>query len=456
MPTHKHSITLRLSFIYTLIAFITVTVTGLVLYLILASSFNTDSKQFFQNELHVLNNILAQKPINIAELKQEMILEPEATNFHYYARLIDRFGHVILSTPNMNKIFPLDKFNNTNLAINQTKVNHQYYKLISQNVTDHNDWTIQLALNNNLKHYVLDRFFRFFIIILLVAVLVSVMMAYLGTKWGLRPLAKIAKVMNDIKVSKLNHHFQEDDWPQELKHTISSFNNMLYRLENSFNRLAQFSSNLAHEIRTPLNNILGEAEMMLTQERDNHEYQNTLISVQEEMEKLSRILDALLFLARTEDGNIEINVKKINLRQEVHHIAEYFEVLCDEKDIQLTIKGQASLNCDLQLIRRALTNLISNAIKYNKTQGKVTIELSEENSKVNIIIADTGFGIADNHLQNIFDRFYRIRDEKNINGVGLGLAIVKSIIELHGGQISVRSELNKGSCFCISLPTRQN
>jgi signal transduction histidine kinase len=200
----------------------------------------------------------------------------------------------------------------------------------------------------------------------------------------------------------------------------------------------------------------GEIEVALKKERQNEEYKKVLKSLLEEINKLQKIIDNLLFLARIESKNIKLSFEKVQLDEILLEAFEEIETLAKRKKISLILKrvDQASVEGDETLIKRLFVNLIDNAIKYTHEDGKVEISLTKERNFAKFIIKDTGIGIPENEIPYIFDRFYRVEKARSreTGGSGLGLAIAKWIVEAHKGKIEVRSKVSEGSLFAISFP----
>jgi two-component system, OmpR family, heavy metal sensor histidine kinase CusS len=233
----------------------------------------------------------------------------------------------------------------------------------------------------------------------------------------------------------------------------TAFDAMLQRLEDSFTRLSQFSADIAHELRTPVNNIRGQTEVAVSRTRTNEEYCEVLHSNLEEMERLTRMIDSLLFLARAEHGTA-VQRAELDAAVESRSVAEFYEAYAEEKSIVVTVEGSGRIFGDSSLVRRAISNLLMNALRHTAAGGRVEIQIREVANGVEIRVSDTGSGIAAEHLPRLFDRFYRSDPARSgsAENVGLGLAIVKSITQLHGGTATVRSELGRGSAFTLFFP----
>lgn len=255
---------------------------------------------------------------------------------------------------------------------------------------------------------------------------------------ALLPLRQMTRTVAEIDLRSLDRRLQLHTIPMELHEPVQALNGMLARLDDSFGRLSQFSADLAHEIRTPLHNLLGSNGLALSQPRSSDEYQELLASNLEEFERLNRMVENLLFLARADHGERLLNLQAVDLQALGEDLCAYFEALAEDRHLRLDNQLHGNLDGDLQLLQRALGNLLANAVRH-ATPGS-TVTLTRIGFQLNV--ANQGQPIAQQHLTRLFDRFYRVdasRAEPGDSG-GLGLAIVRSIMQLHGGHVTVSSD----------------
>lgn len=270
---------------------------------------------------------------------------------------------------------------------------------------------------------------------------------------GLYPVRLLAKRAAGIDAQHLHLRLDEFNELTELKLLCSALNQMLARLEDGFAQLSRFSEDLAHEMRTPLGNLMGHTQQALRRSRSIEDYQNLLVSNQEEYERLARMIDSMLFLARTEQPNACAKFEQINLHDLIEQLCEYFEGVAQERDVQLINQTQDHLLGDPGLIRRALANLLANALRYAIAESAVTISSRVSQGTFEITVHNHGEPIAAEHLPRVFERFYRCDPSRNQpdDSGGLGLAIVRSIMQLHGGSVSVDST-EAGTSFHLVFP----
>ena len=217
-------------------------------------------------------------------------------------------------------------------------------------------------------------------------------------------------------------------------------------------RLSQFSADLAHELRTPIANILGEAQVALTRDRTAPEYRETIESAVAECERLSRIVDNLLFVARVDAAREPIARKRFDARAAVEKIAEFYQTVADDHHVTITCSGDGQIYADPDLFERAVGNLLDNALRFTPENGSIQIALCQHEADFEVAVSDNGCGIAAQHLPRVFDRFYRAESSRGSDGAGLGLALVKSIVDLHGGSAIIESNLGRGTIVKLVFP----
>ncbi len=289
-----------------------------------------------------------------------------------------------------------------------------------------------------------------------VGTLLTALLGYAIARRAMRSIKSVARASREITASQLNERLRLEDAPPELEEMVRAFNQMLDRLEESFRRLSQFSSDVAHDLRTPLSNLLGETQVALGRPRSSAEYEALLASNIEELERLSRMVEEMLFLARVDNPSTVMERRRVDVRAEFEKVAEFYRPVAQERTLSIECEGEAAVTGDRALLQRAIHNLISNAVRYASPDGAIEARISRADGGrwVDLSIANPGPGIAQEHLPRVFDRFYRADSagQKSEGGTGLGLAIVKSIVQLHGGEVGVRSEPNKATTFWIRLP----
>jgi two-component system heavy metal sensor histidine kinase CusS len=320
---------------------------------------------------------------------------------------------------------------------------------------------IALSYERSLPRELLARYRKGLLWTLVVSVLVAASLGVWASRLVLERARRITATAGRISAHALNERLPLEDTPEEFMEATVAFNHMLERLEDSFRRLSEFSSDLAHDLRTPINNLLGEAQVALSRPREAAEYRAVLESAVEEYERLSRMIENMLFLARADNAQARVAPQWIDLREALGKILSYYDMLAEERGIRLALEvrsekgGRARAWADELMLNRAVGNLLSNALRHGPRDCTVTVKaLARADGSADVEVANPGAGIAREHLPRIFDRFYRPSSsrEGSSAGSGLGLAIVKSIAELHGGRVGVRSEPGLETAFTLSFP----
>lgn len=275
------------------------------------------------------------------------------------------------------------------------------------------------------------------------SVVLTLFAAWLGVRQGLAPLKQFSDNITQVRADRLQLQLDPATSPDELRDLVQAFNQMMSRLERSFQQLSNFSADIAHELRTPLTNMITQTQVSLGKNRSSEQYRDLLYSNLEEQERLAAMVSDMLWLAKTDHGLIKPAFKPLNLRTELQVVFDFFESLAEDKQLQLQISGDApAVAGDKDMLRRAFSNLLSNAIRHASPNSTITADLAYTPAGGwGITISNIGEAIAPEHLDQLFDRFYRVDPsrQRQGEGAGLGLAIVKSIVELHGGMIRAAS-----------------
>jgi len=304
------------------------------------------------------------------------------------------------------------------------------------------------------------------IIIMLILVPLVLLLAALGgyyiTKKAFKPINNIIKTANDIshqKDIKQRIEISPDAKEDELHHLSVTLNKMLDKIENLIKQEKQFTSDASHELRTPISVILAQGEYLL-EVAETEKQKELAQDIVTKANQASKLISRLLMLARIDQNRQKINKEKINFNAVADIVVQNMENLASQRNINLltSIQGDVMIYADETLITSAISNLVSNAIKYSKESGYVMISASQFSGNVEIIVKDNGIGISKEHLEKIWTRFYRVDEVRNdeYGSCGLGLSMVKSIIELHGGEITVQSVLGEGTEFRIIMKNQCN
>lgn len=290
-----------------------------------------------------------------------------------------------------------------------------------------------------------------------VILLLAGMTGYWLAQRALAPLQEMARRAEQITSERLSDRLPVPEVDDELTHLARVFNNLLARLEQSFEQLRRFTSDASHELRTPLTSIRSVGEVALQKNGSRDEYRDTIGSMLEEVNRLTVLVDSLLTISRADAGRIELHPTVFSAMDLAREAAGLFEVLIEEKRQRITVGGDenATVTADRIFLRQALVNILHNAVKYSPAGGAISVCVQREPAgRVLLEVIDSGPGIAPEHAKRIFDRFYRVEESRSrdTGGAGLGLAIAQWAVREHGGEIEVVPAPQNGCIFQISLP----
>ena len=280
---------------------------------------------------------------------------------------------------------------------------------------------------------------RWFWIGLSLSALLSAGLGWLVARSGLRPLRQVTQLATSVSAQSLKARIPLAPVPVELQPLVSSFNAMLGRLDDAFARLANFSADIAHELRTPLSSLMTHTEVILSRKRDSDIYEDNLYSNLEDLKRMSRMIDDMLFLAKSDNGLIIPGFEPIALDELVGKLFEYYQLLADEHGVALRVCGAGSVRGDGAMLQRAVSNLLSNALRYTAAGQSIRVAIGQTRAATTLTVENPGQSIPAEHLEKLFDRFYRAdpaRREGSPSNAGLGLAITRAIVAAHQGRIS--------------------
>ena len=464
------SLAARLTAWYGISAFVLIASATAFLYWALVTNLDREDDEFLADKIHILRSLLRDRPNDTRMLQEEVQWEPAARQYgQVFVRILDSSGASLMETPGMAEQLPVTVFP----SAEQDEVNGgrpqeialssgASFRVVAASAvlagSGAKPAVIQVALDRTREEALLGQYRRNLWLALAVALVVCMIAGYQIAQRGLRPVTEITQAASGIRSSTLHERIEAGRFPSELSILADRFNEMLDRLQESFDRLARFSADIAHELRTPVNNLRGEAEVALGKWRSPEEYQEVLGSCLEECARLSQMIDSLLFLARAESPQTQISRERLDVGKELSAIRDFYEAAAADAGVSLIVVESGNgvfASLDRGLFQRALGNLVANALAHTPRGGKVTLSSWRRSNQVGVEIVDTGSGIAPEHLPHVFDRFYRADPSRsNTTGrVGLGLAIAKSIVTLHGGTISVSSEVGRGARVSMVFPS---
>ncbi len=442
------------------------------LYLVLRTQLEKSTDLFLADKLHVVRTLLRERPDDWDGLKEEIELESAARRYQqFYIRLLDQRNAPLMTTPGMAEQLDLPQLasqthSHPGRPLSMWGRHGQPFRVTTASAevgspittTD----TIEIAIDISQEEALLAHYRHWFWGVLAGTLVIFPLVGYKIARHGIRPVEEIATTARHISSKNLRERIVPEGYPFELASLARTFNDMLDRLEESFERISRFSADIAHDLRTPVNNIRGEAEVALARARTVEEYRDVLGSCLEEAVRLSNLISDLLFLARAESPLAHLRRERVNVAELLDGVREYYEASAQDGGISLitTINSEQPVIAELDrtLVQRAVGNLVSNAVAHTPSGGSIVLETAlatgAEESTVHIEVSDTGEGIPPEALPKVFDRFYRVDTSrsKSSGGTGLGLAIVQSIMLLHGGKVEIASQVGQGTRVSLRLP----
>ena len=472
----RSTLAFRLSVAYSLAGLLLVILATASLYVVLRLELERSTQLFLADKVHVLSSMLRERPDDEDGLREEIELESAARRYQqFYIRLLDEHGRPIMTTPGMT-----DQLNIAELVA-RTKGHPEHsfamagrdrrpFRVTAATVTVGRTGSerdvVQIAIDVSQEEKLLARYRLWFWGILLTTSVIFPVVGFQIARQGIRPVEEIAAMARTITSTNLRKRIGAEGFPAELASLAGTFNEMLERLEESFERISRFTADIAHDLRTPINNIRGEAEVALARARTVEEYRDVLESSLEEALRLSDLIGDLLFLARTESPLTELNRRNTDICELLTTVRDYYEASAIAAGVSLVVDqgmhvGAIPLHAELDrsLMLRAISNLVSNAIAHTPPGGAVTIAVTDDHAAIRIEVEDTGVGIPAEALSKVFDRFFRVDPSRSQSrsqtsgSTGLGLAIVQGILVLHGGSAEISSQIGHGTRVTLNVPT---
>jgi two-component system heavy metal sensor histidine kinase CusS len=455
----RMSLTSRLSWLFMLAVSAVLLVAGLSFYHLSQAHFKAIDQHTLNEKLQATEVILLQLPAP-AEFEQARAALRNLLGAHrdLSALITDSQGRVLLAEPQSLRIAPDHQGAGAGDGhVWQWQEQQQMFRGLSKALTLPGQSTpirVLLVLDVSPHMAFFSLLQQWFWLGLLISAILSAGLGWLVASNGLRPLRQVTRLATAISAQSLTQRIGLAPIPHELQQLVSSFNAMLARLEDAFVRLSNFSADIAHELRTPLSNLTTHTEVVLARPRALGEYEETLYTNLEDLRHMSRMIDDMLFLAKADNGLIVPAQQPVALHALGLKLLDYYQILADESGIQLTLQGAATVQGDEQMLHRAMANLLSNALRYTPAGKSIRLSIRQNASATLLSVSNPGEPIAAQHLERLFDRFYRVdpaRREGNASNAGLGLAIARSIVLAHQGRIYCSSSAAE-TTFTIELP----
>ena len=452
------SIKLQLTVWYSLTIFIVSSMLFVSFYYITERSITLETDRSLLNHASQIAYNIGLNTDNVFDSQTREIIEVSSPQLPgIYINITDIAGHDIKSE-NDGAFFKLAQkaFEDRKEAFTYQTINGTNLRLISYPIKRGESviGTVVMGHPVDIYRQALQELRNIALILMLFLIIPSILLGYFLASNATNPINSIAKKMQIITSENLSDRIAIPPRSSEMFNLVTNFNNLLDRLNDAFNRERQFIGEVAHEIKTPLAVIKSNAEVTLSKDRENYEYKNSLTQVLTHVEKLSKRLSSLIDLAWSYAQDVKKHFKRIDISNILKEVCENTQYLAESKKI--------SVECDIEnglfvlgmedKLFQVFHNIVDNAIKYTEENGKINLSIKKQNQNAVLKISDTGIGIEKNDLQVIFDRFYRLENQKSINGYGLGLAISNSIVKAHGGEILVDSIKSKGTTFTIIIP----
>jgi len=319
------------------------------------------------------------------------------------------------------------------------------------------DYFVQIGVPLKDIKYTLNRLLLTLLIAVPTTLIISSFFGWFFVNKSLKPIDGITKTARKIGDGDLSQRLKPLKANDEVGRLVETFNDMISRLEESFKQIRQFTADVSHELRTPLTIMKGEVEVALRKVRPPEEYERVMNGILEEVERMTKIVEDLLFLERAESGVIKLNIEEINLNFLLANIVEQFKAIMDKKRLDFYMHVEPEdivVKGDLIQLRKLFLNLLDNAVKYTDEGGKINLSVLSSDKYAKIILSDTGIGIPPEELPYIFKRFYRVDKSRTgeTGGSGLGLSICETIVKAHNGKIEIESIPASGSTFQVFLP----
>jgi len=459
------SIAARLTAWYALLSVVLIASAGGILYWVAVNHLRQEDDKLLAAKIAEVRAVLLLHHDDYAALREEV--EQEATTFRgVHLQVLNTQGDIIAESPASSTTtggdapfagaWPRAEERGRDWVAGDGKT----YRMMSRSFeTGSRYYTVNAAMSLLKDKQFLAAYRSTLLLAIAFVLAVAIAAGYFIARRGLQPATRLAAIVDELGARHLHRRVGDEAWPSELRPLATNFDHLLERLEDSFARISRFSADIAHELRTPLHILRGEAEIALSRRRSREDYRACIESAVDEYDRLSRLVDGLLFLASTEHPDEQLEKRSLDLAQEIEAVCAFYQAMADELGITLVAGCCGQLVADSSLLRRALGNLVANALRHTSSGGRVVVKAkTTRDHAVEIIVSDTGCGIAPAYIPCIFDRFYRVDGARPRQGqsTGLGLAIVRSIMQLHGGTASIDSEPGQGTTVTLTFPATVN
>lgn len=452
------SLSFRLTIYSSLLNFAILIACWFALYISVSRSLSRQNEIVIKDRLQIVQSLLQEEGPSHERLIRRVEKEwTHRQSDRIFVKVINDQGENIAETPGL----PLQEtFPNNELSFGEIRILQRdsasyeagLFHLLVPNAGSKASYAVQIILERTSEDHILGILTHFLYFLLSFGLIGSVWAARVTVRKALGPIRRISSHAKKVNSTSLQKRLEVDRLPIEFVEITQTLNQMLDRLQESFDRLTRFSGDMAHELRTPLNNLLGSFEVALSKERTPEAYRNVIESGMEECQRLKRIIESLLFVARAADPAREVPKQTLDLGEELRTILSFYEASAEEAglDFKLDIAEGTALKAERELFQRAVGNLLSNSIRHSPPGAKIYVSAHAHNSQTTVVqVQDEGSGIPKNLLPHLGRRYGL---PVMPVGSGFGLSIVKSIVEIHGGHMDAISEPGRGSTISLHFP----
>lgn len=455
-------LSLRLALIFFSTAFLLVLAASGILYMGTLSALQSADDQVIDKRSAAIKSLLSEPALNLPLLLHEVNDDNQGPR-QIFIRVVTPVKDAAVATEGMNDVLPASLFPvpapGSDLARTTiTTPSGAIFRMTSHRGTiaakPGGDAIIQVATDTSLDQQSLSHFQRILLSVIGAALPLCAFLAWVIVRRELTPLSRISAATKAIDASSMGERLDTHKLPAELHDLAVQFNAMLTRLESSWKDLEHYADTIAHEMRTPLNRMRLDCEIALDKAQTEDELRDVMISNVAECERLTRLLNGLLFLARADNSRTPAPSDRILPAEHIRTVHEFFKADAAERGIALidACRETPAILADRDLFKQAIANLVSNALAHTPAGGTVTLSCEAAGREAVIRVTDTGSGIDAQDKPRIFERFYRSAKPRKDDGLGLGLAITKGIAELHGGRIGFTSKAGRGTTFTLAFP----
>jgi two-component system, OmpR family, heavy metal sensor histidine kinase CusS len=463
---HPFSLTARMVLFYMLGCAVTITCAGLFFRKVMREHWENQTYELLINHVTTLRNNITQNADTPRHSTETLLTFYDQQPLHgINGRLVDGSGIVIFTTAAIATAapdplaFPAQIPKDQDLTIargakdSATGVPTFWVAAELVGLENNRETLYQGRYDCLSMHQWLEIYDRSLILAISLGGLLSAFMGWAIARNGLHPLYQITRSLKNITAHDFHERIATVGWPREVAALAAEFNLVLTRLQHSFRQLSQFTADAAHEFRTPLNNLMGATSLALSKERSPQQYQALLHSHLEQFTRLNRMVESLLFLARADNSSTGFTLQSVDVGACSQEVIDFFSAVADEREVHLSAEGEATVTADDSMLRIALSNLVSNGLRFTPRGGKLRIKVERSpKHEVMVSVIDSGPGIAPEHYAHIFDRYYRLEKSRSTEGAGLGLSIVQTIMRLHNGKAVVGRDAGGGAVFTLIFP----